>query len=246
MDRERPGRGRRRAFRWLLGLASLMVIALLWQPIESGLILGLAHGSELALVALGAGPAPAEAEEVGPTGPTGTARPVIRRTESWSPAFDAAGQLLVPPEVREWVFVGAAVGLSYSDSGPSDSEHRFPGDFTHVYLDPDSLAHFRETGTFREGATLVLDIHRSRTGVSIARDGWFEGERVGTHATVKDSARFEGGWGYFNVVGDRGRLVRSDSCSSCHLEHGAIDSVFVQFYPLLRDVAPASPGSSTR
>jgi hypothetical protein len=29
-----------------------------------------------------------------------------------------------------------------------------------------------------------------------------------------------------------GRQIRSSTCVSCHTEHGAVDNVFVQFYPV--------------
>jgi hypothetical protein len=32
-------------------------------------------------------------------------------------------------------------------------------------------------------------------------------------------------------------LPRSADCYSCHLEHGAVDNTFVQFYPVLMEIA---------
>jgi hypothetical protein len=32
-------------------------------------------------------------------------------------------------------------------------------------------------------------------------------------------------------------LPRTQDCYACHLEHGAVDSMFVQFYPALLEIA---------
>jgi hypothetical protein len=54
---------------------------------------------------------------------------------------------------------------------------------------------------------------------------------------VKDQARFSDshGWAFFEfdeaTAGTAGRL--SKACYSCHEQHGAVDTTFVQFYPTL-------------
>ena len=73
---------------------------------------------------------------------------------------------------------------------------------------------------------------------SIARGGFFEGKRIALEASVKDSKRFRTGWAYFGF--ENGALASAtpnddSQCHSCHMKHGKIDSVFVQFYPNLRD-----------
>jgi len=56
---------------------------------------------------------------------------------------------------------------------------------------------------------------------------------------VKDIARFKGGWGFFGFdKGDTAKLIPATAnCYSCHEQHGAVDTTFVQFYPTLIDVA---------
>ena len=52
--------------------------------------------------------------------------------------------------------------------------------------------------------------------------------------------RFPEGWGYVSFMRDGSKLAataepfRKSQCYDCHLEHGATDNVFTQFYPLLR------------
>ena len=61
--------------------------------------------------------------------------------------------------------------------------------------------------------------------------------RVAVEAAVKDS-RLPDGWGYFSF-GDGSEPSATafprERCFACHREHAAVDNVFVQFYPVLRD-----------
>jgi len=76
-------------------------------------------------------------------------------------------------------------------------------------------------------------------------------------ASVKDSVRFDGGWGFFDFTGADGRVAatadaqpESSGCRTCHRRDGATDHVFTQFYPGLRSVgrgggdAARRPGSA--
>jgi hypothetical protein len=56
---------------------------------------------------------------------------------------------------------------------------------------------------------------------------------------VKDEARFPGGWGFFSFDGDKPATMipATASCYSCHEQHGAVDTTFVQFYPTLLPTA---------
>lgn len=60
-------------------------------------------------------------------------------------------------------------------------------------------------------------------------------------ASVKDSTRFDGGWGFFDFTGLDGRvasktqaLPESSGCRACHRQDAETDHVFTQFYPVLR------------
>ena len=159
------------------------------------------------------------------------ARPAVSGA---APAYDASGALLRPQGYRSWVFVGASLGLSYSEG----SHETGPGEFHHVYLRPESYEAFRRTGRFPDKTMLVLELHEAAQKVAPSRHGLFEGRRVALEAAVKDVERFPDGWAYFSF-GDGSRpaataLPRSQ-CFDCHRQHAASDNVFVQFYPVLRD-----------
>jgi hypothetical protein len=154
------------------------------------------------------------------------------------PAYDAAGALLRPEGYREWMFVGASLGLSYA--GPAAASEDAHGDFHNVYLRPEAYRHYRRTGRFPDRTVLVLELFEAASKVAPSKHGLFEGRRVALEAAVKDT-RLPDGWGYFSF-GDgseaKAAAAPRGACFSCHLEHAAVDNVFVQFYPVLRDRRP--------
>jgi hypothetical protein len=159
------------------------------------------------------------------------ADPTPRTTSG--PAYDPSGALLRPEGYHEWVFVGASLGLSYAEGARGHG----PEEFHHVYLRPESYDAFLRTGTFPDRTVLVLELHEAAEKVAPSRHGLFEGKRVAVEAAVKD-ARLKDGWGYFSF-GDgselSARAFPRGSCFECHRQHAAVDNVFVQFYPVLRD-----------
>jgi cytochrome P460 len=150
-----------------------------------------------------------------------------------APAYDATGALLRPEGYREWVFVGASLGLSYAEANPDDG----PGTFHNVYLRPESYETFKRTGRFPDRTVLVLELHEAASKVAPSRHGLFEGRRIAVEAAVKD-ARLRDGWGYFSFGDGWERSAKAlprEACFECHRQHAAADNVFVQFYPVLRD-----------
>ena len=148
------------------------------------------------------------------------------------PRYAADGRQLRPDGVERWVLVGASLGLGYTDA-----TEQGPGLFHRVYLEPSAYDHFLRTGRFRAGTLLALEIRRPERRVPPSRAGWTEGDLVALELAVKDPSRFDGGWAYF----DFGRSAPAavpfppERCASCHVRHAAVDHVFVQFYPQLRD-----------
>jgi hypothetical protein len=104
-------------------------------------------------------------------------------------------------------------------------------------MNPAARAHYQRKGSFPDGTTFVLEIREARQRTSILRGGFFEGRRVALEASVKDRSRYPAGWAYFdfdNGARTTGSMFADTQCHSCHVAHGEKDSVFVQFYPLLR------------
>ena len=150
-----------------------------------------------------------------------------------APRYDAGGALLRPEGYRQWVFVGASLGLSYAAGAPDPG----PGAFHNVYVRPESYDTFLRTGRFPDRTVLVLELYEAAEKVAPSRHGRFEGKRIAVEAAVKDT-RLVDGWGYFSF-GDgsvpAARAFPRGACFECHREHAAVDNVFVQFSPVLRD-----------
>ena len=154
------------------------------------------------------------------------------------PSYNDEGQLIRPEGYRSWIFVGASLGLSYSEN----SRREGPGLFHNVYMQPEAFRHYADTGEFPEKVMLVMENFRPGSKESINQQGYFEKDFVGMEVALKDSETFEDGWAYFNFTNRGGALKDAAgafpkaTCFQCHLEHGADDNVFVQFYPVLRAV----------
>ena len=148
-------------------------------------------------------------------------------------------QLMLPEGFHNWVFVGASIGLSYSEQARTDG----PGAFHHIYIQPEAYAHFKRTGQFPEKTMLVMEVYKPEQKVSINKQGYFEGDRVALEVALKDHDKFEEGWAYFDFGNGRRSVATAfpkNTCWSCHNEHGETDNVFTQFYPILREAKKTS------
>src|SRR5262245_20673013 len=54
------------------------------------------------------------------------------------PEYTAENRLILPSDYRNWVFVGASIGLSYSE----ETRNEGPGFFHHIYMQPDAYQHY--------------------------------------------------------------------------------------------------------
>jgi hypothetical protein len=118
-----------------------------------------------------------------------------------------------PQGYRDWVFVGS--------SRDDESLHN-------IYVEPAAYKYYSRTGTFPEGTVLVREKVR------------YDKELITLEASVKDSGRFSGGWGFFDFTDQQGktssraRALPETSCLSCHEQNAQTDHVFTQYYPVLR------------
>jgi hypothetical protein len=153
--------------------------------------------------------------------------------------FNAAGGLIRPIDYRAWPTIGSGLNMAY---GPirQDAQARPP--FTNVFVNPDAYRAFLKSGTWPEGSLFILEIRSSVpvNNSATGNNGYFQGDVIGIEAEVKGTQRFTGGWAFFNFSADKGAGVQiptGASCYSCHAKNGAVENTFVQFYPVLRDVA---------
>ena len=112
--------------------------------------------------------------------------------------------------------------------------------FDNVFVNPESYAAFLETGTWPDKTMLVLEGRMAQGKGSINQKGNFQSTEVmGIEVHVKDEARFPGKWAFF-IFGDAktSKMVPTNmECYSCHSDHAAVDTTFVQFYPTLLPIA---------
>ena len=156
--------------------------------------------------------------------------------------YNASGELQIPKNYRQWVFVGAPVTPNEQNSGKA----AFP-EFHHVYIDPASYAGYKKTGKFPNGTVLVKELAGVGAKSSSSGNGYFPGEFIGVAASVKDAKRFAkepGNWAYFSFMGDDGKPLASAkaqataACNVCH-QQKTEDWVFTQHYPVLRAAKPS-------
>jgi hypothetical protein len=163
------------------------------------------------------------------------------------PHFNDAGELIRPEGWQAWVMVGASIGLSYAEDGGFEPvmEGSAPGMFHNVYMQPWSYRGFRETGEFPEGTMFILAMYEASQNADPARGGWYEDEGFLAEIHLKREDLHESGWGFYGFGGDAesaSMIPGEANCYSCHAEETALDNVFVQFYPALRDKLPADSG----
>jgi hypothetical protein len=152
------------------------------------------------------------------------------------PVYDH-DRLVLPAKYREWIYLSTGFDMSYS-AAASSGHHMFDN----VFAEPGAYKSFLETGTWPDKTLLVLEVRGARGKGSINQHGNYQDDEVmGLEVHVKDAARFEGGWAFFQFDGKgNGKLVpQTEDCYSCHASHAAVDTTFVQFYPTLLPVANA-------
>lgn len=152
--------------------------------------------------------------------------------------FNEKGELLLPQNYREWVMVGTQVTPDELNDGKAP--------FTQirtVYIDPESFAHWKKTGNFKDGTMMVKELVSvgAKEGPGSGK-GYFMGDFIGLEASVKDAKRFAkepSNWAYYIFYVPDKPLVKAAmnfptaECAACH-QANAMDMVFSQFYPTLR------------
>ena len=172
-----------------------------------------------------------------PTGGDGTAaRP------RYLPEYTADGELILPKNFEEWVYVGSPL----TPNALNDGKANFP-EFHNVYIEPGAYASYKKTNVFPEGTIFFKELQLtlpaqnpdgSRTEPS--GRGYFPGHLNGADVTVKDTKRYAatGGWGYFNFnhhepKAPTAKLKPKEECAYCHMASAKKDEVWTQFYPRL-------------
>ena len=153
----------------------------------------------------------------------------------YEPAYTQDGQLRLPADYRTWIFLSSGFDMSYNPA--MQMGHSM---FDNVFVNPEAWRTFQSTGKWPDKTTLVLEVRRAEGKGSINKKGSFQAEAMRIEVHVKDESRFKSKWAFFGFSGtDKTSKMTplTEDCYSCHAEHGAVDTTFVQFYPTLKPIA---------
>jgi len=152
--------------------------------------------------------------------------------------FDQDGNLVVPADLDEWVFIGSSLGMGYSQENFDPDS---PGMFQIARMEPLAYKRFKETGEFVDGTMLSLHFYGSQSKVSINRAGFVMSDLHFAEIHYKDSERFPDGFNFYNLANGEPvgqEIPLPNECVDCHKRDGAYDGVFVQFYPTIHRYLP--------
>ncbi len=152
------------------------------------------------------------------------------------PKYTSDGQLKVPEDYRDWTYLTTGFDMSYNPAMQAGDHHMFDN----VFVNPEAYKVFVETGTWPDKTVLALEVRGAEGKGSINQKGNYQGVGVmALEVHVKEESRFPGKWAFFGFDGSKTAkmIPTSADCYSCHAEHAAVDTTFVQFYPTLLPIA---------
>ncbi len=162
----------------------------------------------------------------------------VQAQNTTGPAYTATGELILPADFREWVFVGTSLGMTY---GPA--RRTGPAVFENIYVTREAYRAFMASGKWPERTMFVMEGRAAVEQELLANTGHATGEPLFVEASVKDSARFpETTWAYFNFGGAKPAasakaIPKTASCYACHDQNTAVEYSFAQFYPAVFEAA---------
>lgn len=162
------------------------------------------------------------------------------------PEWNDKGELLLPKDFRQWVFIGAPL----TPNGMNDGKANFP-EFHNVYVQPEAFKAYRETGKWPVGTMMLKELQLVDDPKGEFPDGsryepsgrgYFPGPVNGVDVAIKDPKRFpkSKGWGYFNFNHSAPPYKAAtaeepiEKCAQCHIDNAHEDMVYVKLYkPIL-------------
>ena len=159
-------------------------------------------------------------------------------TTSNAPSYTSDGQLRLPENYREWVYLTTGFDMSYNPAMRGMDHHMLDN----VFVNPEAYQAFLKTGTWPDKTILVLEGRRAQNKGSINQAGQFQTDDVmAIEVHIKDESRFggQGNWAFFGFGDEKTSKMISQTadCYSCHSQHAAVDTTFVQFYPTILSIA---------
>jgi Cytochrome P460 len=177
--------------------------------------------------------------------------------QRYPPEYTTSGDLILPKNWREWVYVGSPltpIALNGGKACPEEPTSSSSGpctgfpEYHNVYIEPGSYEIYKRTNEFPEGTIMFKELQLTLPGqnpdgsrTEPSGRGYFPGHFNGADVTVKDTKRYAdtNGWGYYNFnhhepKAPTSKVRAKEECAYCHIGLGAKkDDVWTQFYPLL-------------
>lgn len=161
----------------------------------------------------------------------------------WGPTWTSQGELKLPRNFHEWVFLGSPLTPHRLNGGNAP----FP-EYHNVYVQPEAFRAYRKSGEWPEGTILLKELqlttpgsHADGSSNEVSGRGYFPAALNGIDISVKDSKRFKesNSWGFFNFghhAPPYAKVAAAQpiaACAACHIAN-ADDMVFSKFYaPIL-------------
>jgi len=162
--------------------------------------------------------------------------PKAAPNDSTVPVYTADGRLVFPANYREWIYLTTGMDMDYNPD-IAMADHSM---FDNIFVNPEAYKAFVATGTWPDKTMLVLEGRMAANKGSINKKGHFQTTDVMARSVhVKDESRFPGKWAFFGYDESKPskQIPKEAVCYSCHEQHGAVDTTFVQFYPTLLEIA---------
>jgi hypothetical protein len=153
--------------------------------------------------------------------------------------LDPAGNLLRPADLTSWVFLGASLGMGYNPGSFNASK---PGQFQVVLMEPVAYRYFEKHKRYAPGTMFLLSFYDSEQRRSINQAGFVQADLTNyeIHLIEPRTGDDRHTFYMFDANATRGKpLPAGNGCVRCHVDHGAFDGTFAQFYPTIRPHLPA-------
>jgi Cytochrome P460 len=147
----------------------------------------------------------------------------------------AGDKMAVPADYRQWVFLTSSLDLNYNTAA-APGHHMLDN----VFVNPESYKAFLTTGLWPDKTILIKENRMAESAGTLSKAGQFQAEVMNLEIHIKDEARFAGKWAFFVSSDGKqpgGLMPQSANCYSCHQDHAASDTTFLQFYPTLMGIA---------
>ena len=151
----------------------------------------------------------------------------------------STGTLQKPADLTRWIFLGTSLGMGYN---PGSFNAANPGQFQVVLMEPTAYRYFVEHGSYAPGSMFMLAFYGADMQVrSINQHGFTQSDLTNYEIHVIGPGKGVEGHSFylFNANSLEGNPVPPGSaCMRCHVDHGAFNGTFAQFYPTIRPLIP--------